>query len=149
MTVENREGRYFIAIVYVEVALKNGSRGNIYGAAYQDADEPDARFLYRVRWYVDDKNDDSSQDIKTWRMMRIPRATNNDDMVIDKLRFFADTAAIAGGAEGHVPTLIELRTNDQDAVLRAIAKQPWAHVMFVGPNGERIPMRGRHNENPS
>lgn len=142
MTIETKEGRYFIAQWYAPLPV-----GDLMWVAYSDSrqleeesEESEWVVRGRIRIYVDDKTEDS-EDVKRWFQVTFD---GSEDAAAAFASRIYETGMFSGTPEAkemvrHIRRSVQtlsLRTSDQERVIDLLLKQPYAHVQPTSRGGD-------------
>ena len=135
MTIEIRNGRYISQIFFAA-----GEGFDVMGSLYRDGSEPFV-LLYRFRYYDgpdQDKGPFADGDQKSWTRVVFEgdEGPAPEAAAIEVCRgMFALLASGPPLGEPMEVTILDLRTDDTEAIRAALLAQPWAHAMPVKKPG--------------
>jgi hypothetical protein len=123
VSFEIKPGRRLARILYLE---GKAFPGNVLAWVYKDKGSPGWCLLWRFRYYVDDRLDETSQDTNRWYAAK----TAEPDLakVLPNLREPFSVMAAATGA--NLEEVI-IDSEDPEEILRRMGEQPWANVRVV------------------
>jgi hypothetical protein len=99
------------------------------GALSKKEDDSGYDFLYRHRYYKDDKTGPDSEDEKNWYRGTLKAEVNkSDEDVIQEMRGAVDVIAAVLGAE---VTEIRMVDGDVEAFVEELKSQPFSHMSQV------------------
>lgn len=130
MTIELKDGRYFESIYFL------GCDGwDFNGALYKDPGEK-WQLVYRFRYYRGvDGGPDDARDKKNWYHVKCRSADATEIAVVHGIMH--EMLADVPKEIIVVPFCqIDVRTDDQEEVLRTLLSQPWCHVADDVPRGQ-------------
>ncbi len=139
MSVEIKEGRYFVAFVHAEFRAED-SDGNFSGCLYRDEDDPtELHFNFRLRFYVDHIHDITSKDRKARYEGTVPRlpgesCKQHEERAIEGYKVIAET--VLADADIVSRDVLRIGSNDPIAVMRALETATWANIQLLQPGGD-------------
>ena len=129
------EGGYYVGAWYL-----SGREQDFLGLVFQNPGDEHLQFRYRFRYYVDDKTDFESDDIKNVYDCNL--AGKSEDEAIAIVDGLAKSLIEKNYLGSRLPWLVKKRyvrkivRGDHDAMFEAIVDMPFTHTRQIKPTGE-------------
>jgi len=107
--------------------------GDFFGALYRDANSHRWAFEYRFRYYMDDKvNSSESEDVKSGYVATFKEGGSLEDArsAIQQM-----TSALKDYMSKAELQIIEVQSDNDEAIFAKLVAQPWAHVQTTAKGG--------------
>jgi hypothetical protein len=129
MTIEYKDGRYFIAQIFIP-----GNGMDFLGTAYRDEGK-DWELVYRFRYYASDDPHDE-RDEKKWFRAIVPQTKTEEEVstILDAMA--AELVSRGFLAFGTKVSRVELRTANAEENAMKIVKQPYSHISPTSAGGD-------------